>query len=623
MNKIKIKNTYHKGKYEFFIIQGEIEESNGYVEIILMSDNIKVDDEINLLLDNGFTYRCSVSSIDYGFSKIEFETNGYKVIEYSKVRLRSLIDNATKGEQVTIKLKLICILEEPITNFQHPCQLLISKEAVITEVEVKEVESTIEDMASTVSESALKTIFLGDDKDAYIRLLDEKQRMIAKSVSYFGETAMVEKARKALKEQKAKVNEFLAKHRKTEKAIKLLNTIVKKAISSLIGNHKYTKNSTIEIFNLIDSYNKSLITDSETIPSIPTNLLKKLENTHNELSILDDFKLNLLEYLYVIKLLERRINLDILHERNEISRLEIQSNTSNKDNFITNMYSRNRESKARSRESILEQKITWLHSWKEKIYVNELLDFKEIDIIYIKNIYDKNCKNPNKTFLILQEALLNPIYFNLDSTNKNDLKEINFDLTIKTICGILDMTNRTGQYIISDTDKYIKDYSDYWSKMALYGVIGSCLMVLTAGVFTPAIAVGIGGTLGYSGAAAYTAGLALLGGGSIALGGAGLAGGTLFIMSTGAILGGFTGIKVSTLVSNMSKEYLFISMIKLINYINFLKEENQHHNKKTISKIKNDFIDFKSNYEKDIINENVEMDSEKVNILNYIFLKLK
>lgn len=86
-----------------------------------------------------------------------------------------------------------------------------------------------------------------------------------------------------------------------------------------------------------------------------------------------------------------------------------------------------------------------------------------------------------------------------------------------------------------------------WGRVAVAGVVGVGLGVMTAGMAAPLIGAAVGSVAGLSGAAATSAGLATLGGGSIAAGGLGVAGGTALITGLGAVTGASAGAAGSRL----------------------------------------------------------------------------
>lgn len=87
-----------------------------------------------------------------------------------------------------------------------------------------------------------------------------------------------------------------------------------------------------------------------------------------------------------------------------------------------------------------------------------------------------------------------------------------------------------------------------WGRVAVVGVVGVGLGVVTGGMAAPLIGAAIGSAAGLSGAAATSAGLATLGGGSIAAGGFGVAGGTALITSVSAVVGAGAGAAGGRLV---------------------------------------------------------------------------
>lgn len=119
------------------------------------------------------------------------------------------------------------------------------------------------------------------------------------------------------------------------------------------------------------------------------------------------------------------------------------------------------------------------------------------------------------------------------------------------------------------------------AKSAFITLGTTLITVLTAGMFAPAIAVGLVGSefSGLSGAALISACLAYFGGGAVAAGGLGMAGGTAAIVGGGAVLGLSVGAGVSGAVSAVgirsSEDTIFLSA-KLMTAVKEIFMNDEH-----------------------------------------------
>jgi len=222
-----------------------------------------------------------------------------------------------------------------------------------------------------------------------------------------------------------------------------------------------------------------------------------------------------------------------------------------------------------------------------------------------------------KLFLILQEAILTPIFSANEEMKLPDApKEKYPKLSQEALSKLCGFQPEMGKQIYKDTTKFINDCAELWKKVFKYSVYGTAVAVLAAGVLTPTIAVSIGSLMGLKGAAAYTAGLAFLGFGSIASGGFGMAGGLTVLIGGGALLGLSGGSGVAVAISKMSKEAIAVSVAKIANYARFLSEDlgsgrSDMKPMESLKRIKREFVRLKYNFESDLLLQEQDLDSKK------------
>ena len=333
-----------------------------------------------------------------------------------------------------------------------------------------------------------------------------------------------------------------------------------------------------------------------------------------------NFSISFLGHVFTLKLMEKRIMLDIELDRKKSEAIQ-QSIIMSNDGLISKMYKSNLENKHKKLLKCIEDKKTWFELWKNTMYTDVIQEYRFLDIDEIKRRYHDEEGNV-KLYLILQEALLNPLYFEIKDFKGGKVYETDSKLVAKKIGNYVGVDEKLVVDMLDNTDSFIKGATGYWKRMIKYSLIGGGIVAITAGLATPFIATGIGGFMGLSGAAAYTAGLSFLGGGAIAAGGLGMAGGSIVVLAAGALIGGASGGKIAYETSKMTNEMLLFTMVKIVNYVRYLNNKSDLASKDLANKIKMDFLEFKHSYEREVMMKKVSFDKDKNSTINFTYMKL-
>lgn len=310
-------------------------------------------------------------------------------------------------------------------------------------------------------------------------------------------------------------------------------------------------------------------------------------------------------YALILKLIQRRIEKDILSERRELEQIQIkQKQISQKSGFLNSLNKYHKDHSSTKVYVRVTKKVFWQERWEQKnikALSSSLRNMKAEEII---RQYHGSSEGKTKLFLILQEVIHTPIFHSFDDVD-NAGEERDFNKSINELSGLCGL-GLHGTKIIEDTEKFFKDIKNENTNMFKYGIYGLIgVGALTAVLAMPVIAPAIGGLFGLSGAAATTAGLAMLGGGSIAAGGLGMAGGMTILVGGSGILGAVAGGAVGKLLSQLPYEVIALNVCKTVNYINYLKETN--FSPTLLSEAQNMFLSFKQTAEKEIVLNNVYM----------------
>jgi len=313
-------------------------------------------------------------------------------------------------------------------------------------------------------------------------------------------------------------------------------------------------------------------------------------------------------YAAYLRLVEQRILYDI-----EKVKMEKNVEETNKKDLSLNKNLLNDIRLKFNKTDKLQEEISgkekWLKYWMDTNWevINKTPDYEKVKRLCsneLLELFEKDEDRVLKKYLIIQDAVLAPIYLDLPNfPESRSLKERNTEAGCKLVASNFGMNPQEGVKILKEADKFNKGLQDFWEKIAKYGTFGLLCTGALAAFFAAPIAVFIGGLLGYSGAAAFTAGLAFLGGGSIATGGLGMAGGLAVLVSSGAALGGTSGALIAKKIADIPSPVLAFEMIKNVNYAEFLAQESKRSKKaKTyLDKLLIDFIQIKNSVETELL----------------------
>lgn len=274
----------------------------------------------------------------------------------------------------------------------------------------------------------------------------------------------------------------------------------------------------------------------------------------------ENFILNKLGYSYTLKLIEKRINIDIEDSRRNLEVAKENYLKIEKNNFLDNIkreYSLNEYTKLKEE---IEDKIEWKELWKNEIYIDELQEYRNIDIIEIRNNYWEESKN-EKLFLILQEAILTPIYYKLKKGPFKKLKENNIKRSSEILSRYLNLKEGVGINILNKTRKGIKEGNRYLNRGINYTLMKNKI-------------------------------------------------------KTEKILGNSL---VGKSIDKIKDETLLLFMIKVLNYIKYLKAEEEI---EKIYEFKKGFLDFKILYERNAMFKKIKWNENKIEIINFAYIKL-
>ena len=332
------------------------------------------------------------------------------------------------------------------------------------------------------------------------------------------------------------------------------------------------------------------------------------------------FQINELGFAAIIKLVEARVFHDI---ENTKKLIEGERNNLNFLNAIQGASLRTLRQGMASHglESLkinLQQKEKWLAYWKiqawqeiQKISSTDVYQLESYPLTQLKQAYPTNTDTWLKRCVVVQEAILVPVYKGIDGFPR-DLSEVDIYEDCEIVSQLFGLDRQIGRSILVETDKFVKGVNGYWSKVITWTIGGTLIALATAGLAAPAIATAIGGVMGLSGAAAASAGLAFLGGGAIAAGGFGMAGGFVVLVGGGGLLGAATSMSASKLIHNLPTDVFITSSAKIVNYFRFLSHTARNPTTVTLrdaqalkEKVLNEFLEFKHNLEYSLVNESL------------------
>ncbi|MFV8829180.1 hypothetical protein [Alkalihalobacterium sp. APHAB7] len=365
-------------------------------------------------------------------------------------------------------------------------------------------------------------------------------------------------------------------------------------------------------------------------------------NHHLTIQGLDAFHIDSYGLAFIIKLVEKRVEIDLAIVREKIT--QEQQKLPQKPqpktiigvaNILKGSYNNIKHTYDSWRADSLRKELTdkkqWLTLWSEQAWATLKHDqsLKQATIEELKNIFLEKKENEYKLYLLLQEAVLTPVYAELEGFPKGlSERDMNKGLeVISTECGF---SNHVGKSIIKNTGNFLKEVNNYWGRVIKWSIAGTGAAILTAGLAAPAIAAAIGGTMGLAGAAATSAGLAAIGGGAIAAGGLGMAGGLQILIGGGALLGAVGGGSIANFIGKLPKDAIAVSMVKIINYVTYLRSDygkNDFYANQLSHRVIQAFLLFKHQAETEfLLNPDIVSETEKtrkaLDIMNITLKKL-
>ncbi len=209
-----------------------------------------------------------------------------------------------------------------------------------------------------------------------------------------------------------------------------------------------------------------------------------------------------------------------------------------------------------------------------------------------------------KKFLILQEAVLLPLYKGIADTPE-DLAEEKPRGGFAIVSTKFGLNATAGQEIVDATTSFMKGVSGFWTTLIGWSLVGALVAAVTVGVAAPAIAATIGGMMGLHGAAAFSAGMALLGGGAVAAGGAGMAGGFCVLVGGGALLAASTSAGVCALAKS-PVEFVSLSAAKLFGFAAYLRRQEGPVARESYLEAVTDFLNMKHEAERSLLCNDAE-----------------
>lgn len=308
------------------------------------------------------------------------------------------------------------------------------------------------------------------------------------------------------------------------------------------------------------------------------------------ITVSDEFQTDGLGYALYVKLVEERCRYDIgittqrlNRERNSVSNLQ-QSPDVSTFMGIRDAIRDFRLGGSQHKVVVLEKEITakeaWLKSWLNQAWskVNDLAG-SQIDEIYsasiedLKTHYSANTQKAPKTYLILQEAALEPLY----REGEAQIKEEDIYLGCEYIATLLDFKPGTGKSIITQLENFVREINHFWRKIVQWAVAGALISALIFPFFGLELAALVGESMGLGGAAATSTGLAFFGGGSIVAGGSGMVGGITVLLGGmglfGSIVGGGSQFLINkSVISKLPTELVVLYSAKTINYVKFITQ---------------------------------------------------
>lgn len=308
------------------------------------------------------------------------------------------------------------------------------------------------------------------------------------------------------------------------------------------------------------------------------------------IKVSDEFQTDGLGYALYVKLVEERCRYDIAIttqklniERNSVSNLQQSPDVSSfigiRDS-IRNFRLGESQHKVVALEKEITAKEAWLKSWLNQAWSkvhnlagSQINEICSVSIEDLKTHYSANTQNAPKTYLILQDAALEPLY----CEGESQIKEEDIYLGCEYIATLLSFKSGTGKSIITQLENFVREINHFWRKIVQGAVVGALIGALIFPFLGLELAALVGESMGLGGAAATSAGLAFFGGGSIVAGGSGMIGGITVLLGGmglfGSIIGGGSKFLINkSLISQIPTELVILYSVKTINYVRFFTQ---------------------------------------------------
>ncbi|UCZ53525.1 hypothetical protein LGQ02_01615 [Bacillus shivajii] len=353
---------------------------------------------------------------------------------------------------------------------------------------------------------------------------------------------------------------------------------------------------------------------------------------------IDEFHIDVYGLALIIKLVELRVHEDIRIVRQKMESEESVSQKPKEPGFIgglKNSYHSMKGSydnwKGDQLTKEINEKQRWLNKWSNDTWQSlgsHQTAIRSQSLQEIKSQFLAKRENQYKLYLVLQEAVLTPVYGEMEGFPKGQ-KERDIYGGIGVISRECGFSQETGKQMLKEANHFLKEVNNYWGKVIKWSLAGTGAALLTAGLAAPVIAGAIGGAMGLSGAAATSAGLAAIGGGAIAAGGLGMAGGMQILIGGGALLGAAGGAGVANFVGKLPQDAISVSMVKIINYNHYLQthHRNNMEAKQINERVLHAFLTFKHQAEREVLLdstyiENEEKSKKAIEIMNLAYKHL-
>ncbi|WP_297631914.1 hypothetical protein [uncultured Clostridium sp.] len=171
-----------------------------------------------------------------------------------------------------------------------------------------------------------------------------------------------------------------------------------------------------------------------------------------------EFTVEKIGYVYILKLIEKRVNIDIENDENRMKEIKKNYFKIQDTEFLYGIKKEMKLKSYKKNKEMIKLKEAWLKDWGNEVYIGEIEGFREMEIIKIRNMYWEKCKD-EKMFLILQEVLLSPIYYKFNNCRYYNLKENTLKKSAEILSRYLNLEEETGMSILNRTKKMIREAS--------------------------------------------------------------------------------------------------------------------------------------------------------------------